>query len=149
MNSKINEYLNQDINNPNYLFHGSPKLLDKLVPNISHDSNNNLNNIDNAIFLFPSFIKCTPYAFKDTIKEKSKDLNYNFIITNKSEFPLMKMSNVRIDENIIGYIYVFKRDNDMIKDKNTYQYKCYKELIPIDIIEVKYKDYKKYYEIVE
>ena len=40
-----------------------------------------------------------------------------------------------------------KQDNDMIKDKNSYKYKCYKELIPIDVVEIKYKDYKKYYEI--
>ena len=26
----LEEYLNQDINNPKYLFHGSPKKLDKL-----------------------------------------------------------------------------------------------------------------------
>lgn len=28
-NNNINEYLNQDINNPKYLFHGSPYLLKK------------------------------------------------------------------------------------------------------------------------
>ena len=26
--------------------------------------------------------------------------------------------------------------------------KCYKELVPIDVIEVCYKDYMKYYEVV-
>ena len=38
--------------------------------------------------------------------------------------------------------------NDMIKDDGTYQYKCYKELVPIDVFEVCYKDYMKYYEVV-
>ena len=62
----LEEYLNQDINNPKYLFHGSPKLLTKLEPRLSHDSDGNEMNIATAIFLFPSFLKSTPYAFKDT-----------------------------------------------------------------------------------
>ncbi len=147
--SYIKKYLNQNIDNPRYLFHGSPNKLDKIVPKQSHDSNNNTNNIAKAIFLFPSFLKSTPYAFKETIKENSKNLKWNFDIPNNNTYPLMKMQNVNIDENIIGYIYVFKKDDDMIKDEESYQYKCYKELIPYDVIEIKYKDFSKYYEIEE
>lgn len=143
----LDKYLNQDIDNPIYLFHGSPKLLIKLVPKMSHDSDNNKNNIGCAIFMFPSFLKATPYAFKDTIKENSKDLKYNFTIPNNNDYPLMEMKNVNIDENIYGYIYVFNKDEDMIKDKDSYQYKCYKEKEPIDIVKVYYKDYRKYYKI--
>ena len=143
----IDKYLNQDINNSKYLFHGSPKSLKKLVPNQSHDSNNNEDNVANAVFLFPSFIKATAYAFKDTIKENSKDLDWNFTIPNNNDIPVMIMENVNIDESIKGYIYVVEKDNDMIKDNNSLQYKCKKEIIPIDTIEVTYKDYKKYYSI--
>ena len=63
-------------------------------------------------------------------------------------FLLMKMKNVNIDDSIIGYIYVFLNNNDMNKDDNSYQYKCYKELEPIDVVEVCYKDYMKYYEVI-
>ena len=143
----LDKYLNQNIDNPKYLFHGSPRRLFKLVPKLSHDSDGNIDNIARAVFLFPSFLKSTPYAFKDTIKNNSMDLNWDFDIPNGDEFPLMKMSNVNIDENIIGYIYVFENCSDMIKDDETYQYKCYKELAPIDVIEVCYKDYMKYYEV--
>ena len=143
--NKIENYINQDINNPKYLFHGSPKLLKKLIPQQSYDSNNNENNIANAVFLFPSFIKATAYAFKDTIKENSKDLDWNFTIPNNNDIPVMIMENVNIDENIKGYIYVVEKDNDMIKDNNNLQYKCKKEIVPIDTIEVTYKDYKEYY----
>ena len=101
------------------------------------------------LFLFPSFIKATPYAFKDTIKNNSLDLKYSFSICNDDAFPIMTMKNVNIDEDIVGYIYVFKKDNDMIKDKHSYQYKCHKSLIPIDVVEIKYKDYKQYYEIIQ
>lgn len=148
--NKMNEYLNQDIDNPKYLFHGSPKRLNKLKPILSHDSDNNKDNIAEAVFLFPSFLKSTPYAFKDTIKEDSKKLglHYNFVIPNDDEYPLMTMENVSINPNIIGYIYVFIYDDSMIKDKHSYQYKCFKELIPIDIVEVHYKKYEKYYEVI-
>ena len=146
-NDSINKYLNQDIDNPIYLFHGSPKKVSIINPNQSHDSDGNVNNIANAVFLFPSFLKSTPYAFKDTIKQNSDGLKYNFIIPNDNEYPLMTMENVNIDENIVGYIYVFKKDDDMIKDENSYQYKCYKELKPIDVVEVKYKDFENYYSI--
>ena len=142
----INEYLNQDIDNPTYLFHGSCKKLSKLTPQLSHDSNGDINNIACAVFLFPSFLKSTPYAFKDTIKLNSS--GWSFDRPNGLEFPLMSMSGVNIDEDIIGYIYVFLKDDDMIKDSDSYQYKCYKELVPIDVIEVCYKDYMKYYEVI-
>ena len=143
----ISKYLNQDINNPKHLFHGSPKLLESIKPHHSHDSNNNLDNISNAVFLFPSFLKSTPYAFKDTIKKMSDGLDWNFEITNNNDYPLMKMENVNVSDDIIGYIYVFLNNEDMIKDSNTYQYKCFKEIAPIDVIEVRFSDYKNYYSV--
>ena len=147
--NKMNEYLNQDIDNPKYLFHGSPKRLNILKPMLSHDSDNNQENIAEAVFLFPSFLKSTPYSFKDIIKEDSKKMgfHYDFDIPNDDEYPLMTMKNVSINPNMVGYIYVFNKNNDMIKDDNSNQYKCFKELIPIDIVEVNYKDYEKYYEV--
>ena len=142
------EYLNQDIDHPKYLFHGSPKKLSILEPKLAHDSNNNKNNIATAIFLFPSFLKSTPYAFKDTIKNLSTQLDWNFEIPNNDTYPLMIMENVNISDDITGYVYVFLKNDTMIKDKNTYQYKYYPKLTPIDVVEVKYKDYKKYYKLV-
>lgn len=145
--NNIRKYLNQDIDNPKYLFHGSPKKLERLIPKKSHDSNNESINIATAIFMFPSFLKATPYAFKDTIKEKNKHNKWSFTIPNDDSYPLMKMENVIIDENIKGYIYVFELDSSMIKDEDSYQYKCFEEKTPIDIIEVYYKDFKDYYEV--
>lgn len=57
MDERIGLYINQDIDNPTYLFHGSSLKLEKLVPKMSHDSEENSDNIANAIFLFPSFLK--------------------------------------------------------------------------------------------
>lgn len=132
--NKIEEYLSQDLHNPEFLFHGSPYKLDKVSPRLSHDSWNQEENIAEAVFLFPSFIKSIPYAFKDTIKANSSNLDWSFDIPNDNVLPIMIMRNVNIDENMKGYIHVFKKDSDMIKDEGTYQYKCYKELIPCDVL---------------
>lgn len=59
----------------------------------------------------------------------------------------MKMENFNISDNIIGYIYVLLKIDVMLKDSNTYQYKCFKEITLIDIIEVRFSDYKKYYSV--
>ena len=102
----MKDYLNQDINNPKYLFHGSPKKLDKIIPQKSYDSNNS-ENIDDAIFLTSIFLISTAYSFKDTIKQNSFGLDWDFNINNTNSLPIMKMKNVKIDNNIIGYVYVF------------------------------------------
>lgn len=147
----LEKYLEQEksIDDPVYLFHGSPKKLEKVIPQQSYDYGENQINIAKAVFLFPSFLKATPYAFKDTIKSNSKDLKFYFNIPNDNTFPLMYMENVNIDENMVGYVYVFKKDDSMVKDdeEGSYQYKCYRELTPIDVVEVCYKDYDKYYEV--
>ena len=145
----LEKYLNQDINNPKYLFHGSPKKLEVLVPQESHDSNNNSNNLATAVFLFSSFLKATPYAFKDTIKELSNDKKWNFEIPNDDSYPLMRMSNVNLDDDILGYVYIFSKDDSMIKDEDSYQYKCFKEIKPVDIVPVRYGVFSSYYEVVE
>jgi len=103
----MKKYLEQDIDNPKYLFHGSPMKLDIIRQNLSNDSNNESVNIDYAIFLTPSFLVSTAYAFKDTIKLNSKDLDWSFNINNINDYPIMKMKNVRVDNNILGYVYVF------------------------------------------
>ncbi len=142
-----NEYLSQDINNPKYLFHGSPEKLEILNPRQSHDSNGNKVNIANAVFLFPSFLKSTPYAFKDTIKKNSEGLNWKFEITNNDEYPLMVMENVNVDTDIVGYIYVILNDGTIQKDEGkSLQYKSFHPLTPIDVVEVHYNDFKDYYE---
>lgn len=101
----------------------------------------------NLYFYFRHFLKATPYAFKDTIKKNSDGMDWSFEISNNNSYPLMEMYNVVVDDDIIGYIYVFTKDEDMIKNDKTYQYKCNKVLMPIDVVEVKYSQYKKYFRI--
>ena len=143
-------YEHNDINNPKYLFHGSPKKLDKIIPHQAHDSNGNEENEDYAVFLTSSFIIASAYAFKDKIKEISDDLDYNFNIgcTNDNDY-FVDIENVRISDSIYGYIYVFPFDEAKVKYSGGAQYKYYGELEPIDVIKINFKDYRDKYNIKE
>ena len=144
----MNEYLNNSLDNPKYLFHGSPWELDIIEKRMSHDSNNNKDNIDNAVFLTSSFIIASAYAFKDKIKELSKDLDWDFEIGYDDANNKINISfkNVVIDDNIEGYIYVFSF-NKKYEQSSRIQYKCHENIKPIDVIKIRFKDYKEYYDI--
>ena len=89
--------------------------------------------IDNLINYFDIESK-TIFEFFD-IDELSK----NLIITIYDYID--KYSNYR---NNISSTSVGNMDFD---DDNSYRYKCYKELVPVDIVEVRYSDYCEYYEV--
>lgn len=145
---KMDEYLKQDINDPKYLFHGSPKILESIEPKQSHDSSKNPDNEDYAVFLTSSLLIASAYAFKDKIKEISMDLDWDFSIGQDEYGNLfINMNNVRLDDELIGYIYIFSFNSNYENNGNTIQYKCYEEIRPIDILKVKFKDFKTYYSI--
>lgn len=144
----MEEFLKQDINNPKYLFHGSPKKIECIEPRQAHDSSSNKENEDNAVFLTPSLIIASAYAFKDKIKENSIDLDWNFYIGQDENGNLIvEMDNVRLDNEQLGYIYVFLFNTKYKNNGNTIQYKCYEQIKPISVVEVKFKDFKRYYSI--
>jgi hypothetical protein len=149
---KLEEYLNQDIDQPKYLFHGSPYLLDKLSPRKSHDDENKSNE-DLAIFLFPMFRKVTPYALRNAFSQKvdgiAKEDSYFSTTLKGKTYPFATIKNRIINQDEKGYVYVFLRDETMIKDNDSYQYRCYHELVPIDIIEVRFKDFVDDFEIIQ
>jgi len=145
----MKNYFNNDLKHPKYLFHGSPKLLNIIEQRQSHDSKGNKENEDFAVFLTSSFIIASAYAFKDKIKELSDGLDWNFEIgydVNRYE-PNIKFENVNIDDNIVGYIYVFPFVENYEHQKSSIQYKCYKNITPIDVIKIKFSEFKKYYSI--
>ena len=144
--NKLDKYLNQDIHNPKYLFHGSPCLLEKVQPRQAIDVTNSKNE-DFAVYLSSSFLTSSAYAFRNKLK-KCND-HYSFNINNEGTKPVMVYEVDYIPDDLYGYVYVFRKDDDIIKDiqdnKNTTQYKCHHELKPIDTVKVKFKDYEKYY----
>ena len=142
-------YETNDLKNPKYLFHGSPKLIKIVEPRQAHDSNNNPNNEDSAVFLTSSFLIATAYAFKDKIKEQSEGLKWKFDIgydSDKDEIRI-KMDNVNTNDDIEGFIYVFPFSEEYEHVKGSIQYKCHESIKPIDVIKIKFSDYKKYYRI--
>lgn len=143
----MDTYLNNDLSNPTYLFHGSPKLLDKIEQRESHDSNDIVENEDYAVFLTSSFIIASAYAFKDTIKELNDGSDWNFEIgydADNDEVDI-KFENVKIDDDIEGYIYVVPFNENYEHYGRSIQYKCHEDIKPIDVVKVRYGDFKKYY----
>ena len=82
----MNIYENNDIKNPKYLFHGSPKLLETIEPRQSFDSGNNHEHTKGS----------TQYKCHDSIKPiyvvKVKFADYkNYYIINKD---MQEMHNI-------------------------------------------------------
>lgn len=145
----MDNYFNNDIDNPTFLFHGSPKLLDTIEQRQAHDSNGNVENEDFAVFLTSSFIIASAYAFKDKIKELSDGLDWNFEISYDvdNRKTNIKFENVNIDDNIEGFIYVFPFNDSYEHNGRSIQYKCHESIRPLDVVKVRFSDFKKYYEI--
>lgn len=143
----MNKYFNNDINNPIFLFHGSPKQLDVVEQRQAYDSNGNRENEDFAVFMTSSFIIASAYAFKDKIKEMSEGLNWNFEIGMDSDTDeiYIIMDNVNVDDELEGYIYVFDYDDSYTHERKSIQYKCHENVVPIDVVSIKFKDFKNYY----
>ena len=142
--NKLQEYQNQDIFNPNYLFHGTAHEIEKLECRQSID-NENKDNEDNAIFLTSSFYTALAYAFSRRLKEINK--RYSFSMNNKGELPAMVFEVDNLPDDLCGYIYIFEKNDDMIKDNHdiTTQYRCYHDLVPQKVIKVYYKDFLEYF----
>ena len=143
----MNIYLENDLQKPKYLFHGSPKKLDKIEQRQAHDSNGNVVNEDFAVFLTSSFIMASAYAFKDKIKDLSDGLKWDFDFgydADRNELKLV-FKNVRIDDELVGYIYVFPFDESYEHHGRSIQYKSHGDLVPKDCIKIKFSDFKKYY----
>lgn len=118
----MSNYINNNLNSPKFLFHGSPNQLEVIEQRRAQDSNGNLENEDYAVFMTSSFVIASAYAFKDKIKEISNGLNWNFEIgmdTDKNEIFVI-MDNVNVDDELEGYIYVFDYDDSYEHEKNLF-----------------------------
>ncbi len=81
--SKLEEYINQNIFEPNYLFHGSPFEIEQSEPRQSNDDQNKENE-DKAIFLTSWFINAAAYAFRNKLKELNE--HYSFSMNNMGNY---------------------------------------------------------------
>lgn len=145
----LEEYMNNDLNNPKYLFHGSPLLLSELERKQSHDSRGTIVNEDLAVFLTSSFVVASAYAFKDKIKEISSGLNYGFEIGRDADSGklIIDMTNVIVDDDMEGYVYVIPYDESYGHHGRSIQYKSHVNIKPIETIKVKFSDFKQFYNI--
>lgn len=141
---ELEEYLKQDIFNPLYLFHGNSSVLQIVEPRQSYDSESK-NNEDNAIFLTSWFINAAAYAFMSKLKELNE--HYSFSMNNMGEIPAMEFEVDYLPSDLWGYVHIFEKTQDMIKDDHEYttQYRCYHNLVPKKVIKVNYKDFEDYF----
>ena len=142
--NEFEEYQKQDVFNPKFLFHWTAHEIEKLELRQSLDDENKENE-DNAIFLTSSFYTAAAYAFSRRLKEINE--HYSFSMNNNGELPAMLFEVDNLPDDLCGYIYVFDKIDDMIKDNHqfTTQYRCYHDLIPQRVITVNYKDFEKYF----
>ena len=147
----MKNYLDNNLANPRYLFHGSPKVLETIEQREAKDSNGNSENEDFAVFLTPSFLIATAYAFKDQIKALSEGKKYNFDIGGTILGNIfIKMDNVIVPDDMEGYVYVFDYSSEYEHTHEySLQYKCHRNIKPIAVVKVKFSDFKEYYTINE
>lgn len=141
---ELEEYKEQDVFNPKYLFHGTAHEVEKLELKQSTDSENK-DNEDNAVFLTSSIYTAAAYAFSRRLKEINE--HYSFSMNNNGALPAMIFEVDNLPDDLYGYIYIFDKSDDMIKDNHhfTTQYRCYHNLIPQKVIKVNYKDFEEFF----
>ncbi len=139
-----NKYIENDLDNPQYLFAGSPYLLEYLEPRKANDETHNPLNEDTAVYLTSSWIIASAYSF-------GKNPNYhgNFETNRIDGNPYVFFENDNLDDEEIGYIYVFEKEDDKFihNGGRSLQYRCHEKITPIDIITIRFKDYKNLYDI--
>ena len=140
----IDRYINQNIYNPEYLFHGSASELEVVEPRQSIDTDSK-DNEDVAVFLTSWFINAAAYAFSKKLIEINE--HWSFDMNNNGQLPAMIFEVENLPEDLCGYVYVFNKDADMTKDNHsqTTQYRCYHDVQPIDVVKVYYKDFSEYF----
>lgn len=138
------EYLENDLDNPKYLFSGSPILLEYLEPRKARDDNHNPLNEDTAVYLTSSLVIASAYSFGRNEKYKGM-----FATDRIDGMPYVCFENDLLDGNTTGYIYVFENDKEKFihNGGESLQYRSHEKIKPIDTICIEYKDFKGFYEI--
>ena len=136
-----------------YVFHGSPYIIEKMEPRQATNDNKQTGQEENdgepAIFASPF----TDVAiFRSMVNEKmhSGDSTSRMGINDNNELSFSATQGL-IDraKEIAGQIYVFER-KDFIEDQSRgLDLRCNKEISPIEIIEVNYKDLPENIEIIK
>lgn len=141
------KYINEDYNNPKYIFHGHPSLLKKIIPRIP--SVNKTESQEDTQFGIYGSVKLNgaiPYAIK--IEEEYDEwVGYpvaNYFIPPEYDYEVAVIHYGEIAEDSVGYIYVL--DAATFKKSNDYQWLSTDEQIPLDIIEINYNDVKDHFQ---
>jgi len=95
--------------------------------------------------LTSSFYNAAAYAFSKKLIEIND--HYSFSMNNDGTFPTMVFEVDNLPDDLFGYVYIFDKSDDMMKDNHQYttQYRCYHDLIPQRVVKVYYKDFEEFF----
>lgn len=128
-----------------YIFHGSPILFDICKPHNAKCNSKNPLNEQNAIYGSDNLEFAILFAFAKLPKDKF----HWCAVSDDIGFYAELHGETYIDDNAQGYIYCFDKNNfEQIKE-NDVQYVCYKELEPLCVHKIFYKDYKNLFKKVQ
>lgn len=119
-----------------YIFHGSPKLFDTCLPHQAHCDTKIESHLQFAVYGTSDlqFAICFSLA---------KGCGYAWEVFEKNgEYCAHIKSSVHLPKNKFGYLYCFEKSDFVISCNDSIQFYSKKELTPIKIYKIYYKDYK-------
>lgn len=132
---------NFDLDNPEYLYLGSSKMIDFDLLKKA-----NYNNPDFKMYLTSYYNEACANAFALKLKENNSDRECN-IKVDANSIPILKADNVDdLKDNTTVYVYAFLYD-DLFKDEKNHHFSTTEVIKPLSMTEIVYRDYKIYYRI--
>lgn len=140
------KYINEDMDNPKYIFHGNHQLQDKIRPrkpplNYTKDPHDTQVGIYGSIKINGAI----PYSIK-VDKEYADEYGeefLNYFVPPKYKYEAAEIIFGQINPNSKGYVYVL--DSKNFKKDNDYQWVAKVDEEPLDIIKVDYNEVKDHF----
>ena len=132
---------NIDLDNPNYLYLGSSKMID-----FDDLRKANYDNPAFKMYLTSYYNEACADAFASKLKELNQHREYS-INVDGTRIPILIADNVdELKDNTTAYIYSFLY-NDNFKKEENHIFSIDEVIKPIGMSEISYRDYKVYYRI--
>ena len=129
---------NFDLDNPEYLYLGTSKMID-----FDALKRANYNNPTFKMYLTSYYNEACATAFAEKLKENNSDRECSIRIDANS-IPILKADNVDdLRDNTTVYVYAFLY-NDLFKAEKNHHFSIEEVVKPLSMTEIVYRDYKIY-----
>ena len=141
MERHFNLGYNNDLENPDYLYLGTAKMID-----FEELKMNNYKNPSFKMILTSHYNEACANAFAEKLRDNNKDREYSIEVHGTS-IPILVADNVNdLKDNTTVYVYAFMYD-EIFKNEGNHQFSIEEVVKPFSMTEIAYKDYKVYYRI--